>query len=284
MAGRLEKHHQVEILDEAIAASVELSHRYIPSRQLPDKAISLLDTACARVAISQHATPGAVEDLERRATALELELTIAEREAGIGIDTAQRIEGITAELEETKSQLEEENERWDAEKALVADIIALRAKLRESGAPIDGEDESEADTPVLAPADRGAVMDGLQAKMAELTEAQGEKPLILPSVDTAAVTSVVQDWTGIPTGRMMASQAERALELVETIRARVTGQDHAAEMIAARIQTSYAGLSPPEKPMGVFMLCGPSGVGKTETALALADMLYGGEQNLISIT
>ena len=283
VAGVLEKHHQVEILDEAIAASVELSHRYIPSRQLPDKAISLLDTACARVAISQHATPGAVEDLERRATALELELTIAEREAGIGIDTAQRIEGITAELEETKSQLQEENERWDAEKALVADIIALRAKLRESGAPIDGEDESEADAPVLDPADRGAVMDDLQAKMAELTEAQGEKPLILPSVDTAAVTSVVQDWTGIPTGRMMASQAERALELVETIRARVTGQDHAAEMIAARIQTSYAGLSPPEKPMGVFMLCGPSGVGKTETALALADMLYGGEQNLISI-
>ncbi|MEL6682913.1 MAG: AAA family ATPase, partial [Pseudomonadota bacterium] len=166
-------------------------------------------------------------------------------------------------------------------KALVADIIALRAKLRESGAPIEGEDVTEA--PALDPADRSAVMDDLQAKMAELTEAQGEKPLILPSVDTAAVTSVVQDWTGIPTGRMMASQAERALELVKTIRARVTGQDHAAEMIASRIQTSYAGLSAPEKPMGVFMLCGPSGVGKTETALALADMLYGGEQNLISI-
>jgi type VI secretion system protein VasG len=285
VAGVLEKHHQVEILDEAIAASVELSHRYIPSRQLPDKAISLLDTACARVAISQHATPGAVEDLERRATALELELTIAEREAGIGIDTAQRIEGINADLDETRAQLETENERWAAEKALVADIIALRAKLRETGAPIDGEDTDglEEDLASLDPAERSAVMDDLQAKMAELTAAQGESPLILPSVDMAAVTSVVQDWTGIPTGRMMASQAERALELVDTIRARVTGQDHAAEMIAARIQTSYAGLSPPEKPMGVFMLCGPSGVGKTETALALADMLYGGEQNLISI-
>ncbi len=285
VAGVLEKHHQVEILDEAIAASVELSHRYIPSRQLPDKAISLLDTACARVAISQHATPGAVEDLERRATALELELTIAEREAGIGIDTSQRIEGINADLDETRAQLETENERWAAEKALVADIIALRAKLRETGAPIDGEDTDgiEEDIASLDPAERSAVMDDLQAKMAELTTAQGESPLILPSVDMAAVTSVVQDWTGIPTGRMMASQAERALELVDTIRARVTGQDHAAEMIAARIQTSYAGLSPPEKPMGVFMLCGPSGVGKTETALALADMLYGGEQNLISI-
>ncbi len=285
VAGVLEKHHQVEVLDEAIAASVELSHRYIPSRQLPDKAISLLDTACARVAISQHATPGAVEDLERRATALELELTIAEREAGIGIDTAQRIESINAELDETRSLLEIENDRWAAEKALVADIIGLRAKLRETGAPIEGEEypDAEDDSVALDPAEHSALMDDLQAKMAELTTAQGESPLILPSVDMAAVTSVVQDWTGIPTGRMMASQAERALELVDTIRARVTGQDHAARMIAARIQTSYAGLSPPEKPMGVFMLCGPSGVGKTETALALADMLYGGEQNLISI-
>ena len=283
VAGVLEKHHQVEILDEAIAASVELSHRYIPSRQLPDKAISLLDTACARVAISQHATPGAVEDLQRRETALELEQTIAEREAGIGIDTAQRMEDINADLDETRAQLDVENERWAAEKALVAEIIDLRAKLRETGASLEGDEDTSDEIAALDPAERSALMDGLQGKMTELKEEQGESPLILPSVAMAAVTSVVQDWTGIPTGRMMSSQAERALELVDTIRTRVTGQDHAAEMISARIQTSYAGLSPPEKPMGVFMLCGPSGVGKTETALALADMLYGGEQNLISI-
>ncbi|PUB17267.1 type VI secretion system protein VasG [Yoonia sediminilitoris] len=280
IAGVLEKHHQVEILDEAIAASVELSHRYIPSRQLPDKAISLLDTACARVAISQHATPGAVEDLQRRITALELEQVIADREAGIGIDTTERMEGVTAALAETRAELDRENARWDAEKALVAEIIDLRAQLRETGAPLEGEDDAEEPAD---PVSKAETMDALRAKMAELTAAQGENPLILPSVDMAAVTSVIQDWTGIPAGRMMASQAERALQLVDTIRSRVTGQDHAAEMIAARIQTSYAGLSAPEKPMGVFMLCGPSGVGKTETALALADMLYGGEQNLISI-
>lgn len=296
VSGVLEKHHQVEILDEAIAASVEFSHRYIPSRQLPDKAISLLDTACARVAISQHSIPGAIEDLVRRQTALELEQTIAEREAEIGIDTTERSAEVARLLDETSAELARENERWDAEKALVAEIIDLRASLRASGASLEtdpepndddqgGEDQDGAESvpDSLTPEERDAARTDLQAKMTALTDAQGENPLILPSVDMAAVTSIIQDWTGVPAGRMMSSQAERAIELVDTIRSRVVGQDHAAEMIAARIQTSYAGLSAPEKPMGVFMLCGPSGVGKTETALALADMLYGGEQNLISI-
>ena len=250
---------------------------------MPDKAISLLDTASARVAVSQHATPAAIEDLTRRKTALELEQAIAEREQVIGIDASDRATQAAADLKIVEGELERENARWEAEKALVADIIDLRSKLRSTGQSIDAESEDQEAEEALDPAEREATLSELKSKIAELTEEQGETPLILPSVDTAAVTSVIQDWTGVPAGRMMASEAEKALEMVETITSRVTGQDHAIEMIASRIQTSYAGLSAPEKPIGVFMLCGPSGVGKTETALALADMLYGGEQNLISI-
>ncbi len=290
VTGVLEKHHQVEVLDEAIEASVKLSHRYIPSRQLPDKAISLLDTACARVAVSQHATPAEVDDIARRLAALEIEAGIIEREGEIGIDTADREEQVNAAIETARSELDAATARWAAEQALVKDILELRAQLRASGAVLDdtGEgveidkDAAQVETEA-APFDRDAALIDLRAKMASLTEAQGETPLILPSVDKMAVASVVQDWTGIPMGRMMASQTERALMLAQTLAERVVGQDHAMEMIANRIQTSSAGLGAPEKPVGVFMLCGPSGVGKTETALALADQMYGGEGNLISI-
>ncbi len=296
VAGVLERHHKVEILDEAIEASVRLSHRYIPSRQLPDKAISLLDTACARVAVSQHATPAQVEDIERRISALEIELGIAEREAEIGIDASERIAAAKAALDEAVGELEVVTARWDAEKALVDEIIEARAKLRRAGEPLDDtgeagetptpdEELAEGETPTgaMTEEDRAATLSLLREKMAALEEAQGELPLILPGVDRNAVAAVVQDWTGIPTGRMLASQTERALKLAGILSERVVGQDHAMEMIANRIQTSSAGLGAPEKPIGVFMLCGPSGVGKTETALALAETLYGGEQNLISI-
>ncbi len=290
VTGVLEKHHQVEVLDEAIEASVKLSHRYIPSRQLPDKAISLLDTACARVAVSQHATPAEVDDIERRLSALEIEAGIIEREGEIGIDIAEREAEVTAAIEAAQGELDAATARWEAEQALVKDILELRAQLRASGAVLDDtgdaveidEDATEVETEA-EPFDRDAALGDLREKMAHLTEAQGETPLILPSVDKMAVASVVQDWTGIPMGRMMASQTERALTLADTMAERVVGQDHAMEMIANRIQTSSAGLGAPEKPVGVFMLCGPSGVGKTETALALADLMYGGEGNLISI-
>ncbi|MGB3316371.1 MAG: AAA family ATPase, partial [Albidovulum sp.] len=298
VAAVLEKHHKVEILDEAIEAAVALSHRYIPSRQLPDKAISLLDTSCARVAVSQHATPAEVEDIERRKQALEIEAGIIEREEAIGIDVADRQSDVDAALAVTETELTAATERWEAEKALVEAILDLRAQLRRSGVEIDEtgtagdlppEEEITDDAPAvvppaaLSPEERDKILTELRAKMADLAVAQGERPLILPSVDRNAVASVVQDWTGIPTGRMLASQTERALALAGTLSDRVVGQDHAMEMIANRIQTSYAGLGAPEKPIGVFMLCGPSGVGKTETALALAEALYGGEQNLISI-
>lgn len=287
VAAVLEKHHKVEILDEAIEAAVHLSHRYIPSRQLPDKAISLLDTACARVAVSQHATPAEVEDIERRQSALLIEQGIIDREEAIGIEVGDRKADVAAALEAAASELQAATARWDAEKAMVEDILDLRARLRQTGAPLDETAAAEppADGAPVEEAveDRAGLLARLRARMAELSSAQGERPLILPSVDQNAVGSVVRDWTGIPLGRMLASQTERALGLANLLSERVVGQDHAMTMIANRIQTSYAGLGAPEKPIGVFMLCGPSGVGKTETALALADALYGGEQNLISI-
>ncbi|TIP93322.1 MAG: AAA family ATPase, partial [Mesorhizobium sp.] len=313
VAGVLEQHHKVQILDEAIEAAVSLSHRYIPARQLPDKAVSLLDTACARVAISQHATPAEVEDIMRRRQALEVERAIIGREAAIGIGVADRQARVETGLAETELTLAAAQQRWDREKALVGEILELRARLRGEGVPLNAVEPLEtvaetagADAPeVIAPetdapdapepdADATATADSsppdpaaglarLRELMAELAEAQGETPLILPSVDRNAVAAVVQDWTGIPTGRMLSSQTEKALRLAATLSERVVGQDHAMEMIAKRVQTSRAGLGAPEKPVGVFLLCGPSGVGKTETALALAETLYGGEQNLISI-
>ncbi|MCT7374133.1 type VI secretion system ATPase TssH [Chelativorans salis] len=301
VAGILEKHHQVQILDEAIEAAVALSHRYIPARQLPDKAVSLLDTACARVAVSQHATPAEVEDLLRRKQALEVEGGIIGREAAIGIEVADRQARVEAGLAEIETSLAAAQERWEREKALVEEILTLRARLRGEGVALD-EAEAESEAPeaeepgdpatelppaepasAQAAADPAADLARLRELMTELAEAQGETPLILPSVDRNAVAAVVQDWTGIPTGRMLTSQTEKALRLAAILSERVVGQDHAMEMIARRVQTSRAGLGAPEKPVGVFLLCGPSGVGKTETALALAETLYGGEQNLISI-
>ena len=293
IAGVLEKHHRVELLDEAIEAAVNLSHRYIPGRQLPDKAISLLDTACARVAVSQHATPAEVEDAQRRVDALEIEEGIIAREEAIGIDVSERREGVEASLVDAHTALDAANLRWEAEKEMVAEILDLRAQLRGLGAALDetgdmgdamaSSPEEPAETHEPTTTDRGKTLATLKERMAALATAQGETPLILPSVDRLAVGSVVQDWTGIPMGRVLASQTERALSLAAMLAQRVVGQDHAMEMIASRIQTSAAGLRSPEKPIGVFMLCGPSGVGKTETALALSDLMYGGENNLISI-
>jgi type VI secretion system protein VasG len=296
VAAVLEKHHKVEILDEAIQSAVRLSHRYIPARQLPDKAISLLDTVCARVAVSQHATPAEIEDIERRLQALEVEAAIIAREAQVGMDTGDRGTEVDALITSARSELDAAKVRWDSEKMLVDEVLDLRAKLRAEGLPVDetadpptDEAETAADTadeapaPQMTAAERAATLETLKSKQAELGTLQGERPLILPSVDRIAVGSVVQDWTGIPAGRMLASQAEQALTLASILSQRVVGQDHAMGMIASRIQTSLAGLGAPEKPVGVFMLAGPSGVGKTETALALAETLFGGEQNLISI-
>ena len=297
VASKLEEHHRAQVLDEALEAAVRLSHRYIPARQLPDKAVSLLDTACARVAVSQHAVPARVEDCRRRIEALETELVIIEREATVGVDVDERLAEATAQLEKNHEQRTELEQRWESERGLVDRILAIRGLLRKGAEPVEGtgsqlEGAAEAhqattEEPLEAPGtpegDRQALLAELAGCQAQLAEIQGESPLILPSVDEQAVASVVEDWTGVPVGRMVKNEVEAVLNLADTVNERVIGQRHALDTIARRIQTTRAGLDNPNKPIGVFMLCGPSGVGKTETALALAEALYGGEQNVITI-
>ena len=295
VASVMEKHHRVQILDEALEAAVKLSHRYIPARQLPDKAVSLLDTACARVAISQHAVPPEVDDTRKRIQALETELAIIAREKTVGVDVAEREASAGEKLAVAKARLETLEVNWQVEKGLVEKILAIRARLRGDAAPVEGtgsalEQAASAEagdvvvaSAALTDAERATALEELKSLQAQLAELQGESPLILPTVDYVAVGSVVSDWTGIPVGRMVKSELETVMNLAGLMGKRVIGQDHAMEMIAKRIQTSRAGLDNPNKPIGVFMLAGTSGVGKTETALALAEALYGGEQNIITI-
>lgn len=294
VASTMEQHHKVQILDEALEAAVRLSHRYIPARQLPDKSVSLLDTACARVAVSLHATPAEVDDSRKRIEALEVELGIIAREQAIGIDIGKRQDEAGALLAVERARLAALDLRWAEEKSLVDELLALRAKLRGGIKPVEGTGsaleaaaEAEASAEGMTDGDRAAERTALLATLSEvqdkLAALQGENPLILPMVDYQAVAAVVGDWTGIPVGRMARNEMETILKIADGLAKRVIGQDHAMEMIAKRIQTSRAGLDNPSKPIGVFMLAGTSGVGKTETALALAEALYGGEQNLITV-
>ena len=271
VASILEKHHRVALLDEGIEAAVRLSHRYIPARQLPDKAVSLLDTACARVAVSQHATPAELEDCLRRIQALEIEQEIIAREGAIGMDVAERKQRVLAALDDSQTRKAQLEERHLKEKGLVDRVLELHALLRKDGEGAPSEEE------------RGTLLNELHDLRAELVTLQGDAPLILPQVDEQAVAAVVQDWTGIPVGRMVRNELQAVLQLADTLNQRVVGQRHALEMIAKRIEVSRAGLDNPSKPIGVFLLAGTSGVGKTETALALAEALYGGEQNVITI-
>ncbi|MES9978550.1 MAG: type VI secretion system ATPase TssH, partial [Candidatus Thiodiazotropha sp. 6PLUC5] len=297
MASTLEGHHQVQILDEALDASVRLSHRYIPARQLPDKSVSLLDTTCARVAISQAAVPAEVDDSRRRIEALETELEIIGRERVIGLDTEEREKSTQEKLSEERQRLEQLTARWEEEKSLVEEVLSIERKLKgedgedeASTEDSEGSDQATEDQEVTAEtiqdepeASNETLLQSLRQLKSKLSELQGESPLILPSVDAQAVASVVGDWTGIPVGRMVKNEIETILSLSDTLAKRVIGQDHALEMISRRVQTSRANLDNPNKPIGVFMLCGPSGVGKTETGLTLAESLYGGEQNVITI-
>jgi type VI secretion system protein VasG len=291
VASTMEKHHKVQILDEALEAAVKLSHRYIPARQLPDKSVSLIDTACARVAVSLHATPAEVDDSRKRIDALKVEMDIIRRESAIGIDTGKRerarptiCAGGRADRLATGAALER---RARAGRR----AAGLRARLRDGASPgrrhrqqagSRGRRARQAAVGT-ARANAAALKAQLKEVQAKLSALQGENPLILPTVDYQAVAAVVGDWTGIPVGRMARNEMETILNIASTLSQRVIGQDHAMEMIAKRIQTSRAGLDNPSKPIGVFMLAGTSGVGKTETALALAEALYGGEQNLITI-
>ncbi len=293
VASTLEKHHRVQLLDEALEAAVRLSHRYIPARQLPDKAVSLLDTACARVAISQHAVPPEVEDHRRRIEGLQTELDIIAREEAIGVNAKDRRSAAESKQSEAQAALTVLECRWQEEKALATQILELRSRLRSGSNKVEGTDspvERAAETrsagsreQILSADERQLLLGDLRDLQGKLARLQGETPLIMATVDEQAVAAVVQDWTGIPVGRMVKNEVEAVLKLADTLGHRVIGQRHALDMIARRIQTSRAKLDNPNKPIGVFMLCGPSGVGKTESALALAESLYGGEQNVITI-
>jgi type VI secretion system protein VasG len=299
----MEKHHKVRVTDEAIVAAVNLSNRYIPARQLPDKAVSLLDTACARVAISQNAKPAAVEDAEVEIGSLESEKESLIRERDLGAAKEDRIAEIDAKLASARDKLAALEADWAKERGLVEEVLALRETIAKGPSPSPAPAEAapsapaEAPPPLAAepapalPPDPGAKPEAesrpdgetLRGKVSELGKIDPEKRMIYAHVDEQAVASVVSDWTGIPVGKMVADEVETVLNLAGILNKRIVGQSHGLEMIAKRIETNRARLDNPMKPIGVFMLCGPSGVGKTETALALAETLYGGEQNIITI-
>ena len=283
IASMLEGHHKVQVLDEGIEAAVTLSARYIPARQLPDKSVSLLDTACARVAVSQHAVPAQVDDSQRRIESLTTEMDIIGRDETAGYDVGERRNVVVDKIETEKARLAELTTKWEAEKELVDAVLDLRAQLRAGAQPVEGEHAEGEPADPLTDEARADLMAQLKARNQDLETLQGDTPLMMPIVDHQAVASVVGDWTGIPVGRMLSDEIETILNLETHLAKRVIGQDHAMKMIAKRIQTSRAGLDNPSKPIGVFMLAGTSGVGKTETALALAEVLYGGEQNVITI-
>lgn len=312
----LEKHHRVRILDEGLTAAVHLSHRYLAGRQLPDKAVSILDTACARLALGQSATPPAIEDSVRQIDDLAVQQRILERESAVGTDHRERLQEIATKSTEIKSHLAGLRTRFEKESGLVTTIRDLRSQLESAAASQNGKaavarteipgvatDASAAPPAATAaapeaaassatataveeapkPVDVAAVRSQLALAEAELAALQGETPMIRVAVDAQIVGEVISAWTGIPVGKMMKDEISTVLSLPKFLGQRVIGQLHALEIISQRISTARARLDDPNKPIGVFMLVGPSGVGKTETALALSDLLYGGERNLITI-
>ncbi|HEX8365229.1 MAG TPA: type VI secretion system ATPase TssH [Allosphingosinicella sp.] len=273
LAPAMEAHHDVVVLDEAVEAAVKLSQRYVPARQLPDKAVSLLDTACARVAISQHSTPAPVEDRRRRVELLEVEREIVERERSGQYRTDDRLEKVDEELSAARAERDGVIAKWEREKAALERLSVARSALLEARKAA-GENE---------PPEEASLRRALDTAIADMQLVQDDEPMVFGLVDHDAIASVVGDWTGIPVGRMVKDEIASILSIAEQLKKRVVGQDHAMEAIAKRIQTSRAKLDNPNKPVGVFMLCGPSGVGKTETGHALAELLFSGDDSLIVI-
>jgi type VI secretion system protein VasG len=294
----LEKHHGIRVLDEAVVDSVRLSHRYISGRQLPDKSVSLLDTACARVAIGHSATPAAVEDCRRRIEQLDVSIGILSREQAAGAHHQDRLEELAQAKSEATAELESLETRWKQESELVGNIRRIREQLiAQNGSPAGGgpaepkaappKEEDHAPSAAagesLSPEEQERLRGELSNLSAQLKELQGETPLMQPCVDSQAIAEVVSGWTGIPVGRMVTDEIRTVLRLKEAMEERIIGQSHALDAIAQKIRTSRANLTDPRRPIGVYLLVGPSGVGKTETAITLAELLYGGDQNMTVI-
>lgn len=263
----LEEYHNVAISDEALSAAVKLSRRYIPARQLPDKAVSVLDTACARVALSQSTEPESLEYIRRKIEALELEIEILHREENEGADHKDKLQEVNKELEKLQNEQKEISKKYEEEIELAKKYKETKAKILE-----------EKDEKVLS-----NLRQDIQSIYKELITVQGETPLVLPLVDEQAVSTIISEWTGIPLGRMVKNEINSVLNLADEMNKRVIGQEHSIELIAKRIITAKANLADPEKPQAVLMLAGPSGVGKTETALTIAELVYGSQQNIITI-
>ncbi|SCU76193.1 ATP-dependent protease Clp, ATPase subunit [Cupriavidus necator] len=283
MVRKLEAHHGVEILDDAVRDAVKLSHRYVSGRQLPDKAISVLDTACARVAAAQSGVPEAIEALGRAIESAENQLRILRHEAATGTGRADEIAAVTRQRDEARAQHARLSDKLATEKLAVEEILAWRRRIAaflekesQADAAADGEDDENADSAESLGASLARLEKGLEA-------VQNDEPMVPVCVDSAAVAEVISGWTGVPVGRMLADELHTVLYLQDKLGERVVGQDEALDAIARRIRTFRADLDDPGKPVGVFLLVGPSGVGKTETAHALADLLYGGERNMITV-
>ncbi|KAF1045356.1 type VI secretion system ATPase TssH [Xylophilus sp.] len=275
MVATLQQHHGVEIADDAVREAVKLSHRYISGRQLPDKAISVLDTACARVAIGQNGVPAELEAVARDISAGENELRVLRHEAATGAEHVEAIAALNTRPDDLRARHRRLADKLDEEKQAVAEIVALRRRiadnLKDDAPPADEEND-----PALLTATLRRLEKGLEAL-------QNDEPLVPVHVNAAVVAEVISGWTGIPVGRMLADELHTVLHLKDKLAERVVGQDQALDAIARRVRTFRADLDDPGKPVGVFMLVGPSGVGKTETAYALADLLYGGERNVITV-
>ena len=267
----LEKHHKVRILDEGVEAAVRLSHRYVAGRQLPDKAVSVLDTACAKLSLGQNSTPAAIEDLQRRLDDLEVQERVLTREQAVDTDHSARLAKIQAERAEASESLTAMKARFEKESELVGKMRELRGKIEDVAAEANAAEQL------------GPMRAELATLQAELDAVQGDEPFIGVTLDAQQVSEIISSWTGIPVGKMLKDEIESMLNLAPQLCQRVIGQDHALETIAQRVKVSKAKMEDPDKPIGVFMLVGPSGVGKTETALTLADLLYGGERNMITI-
>ncbi|HEY4264838.1 MAG TPA: type VI secretion system ATPase TssH [Micropepsaceae bacterium] len=276
LVGMLEQHHAVRVLDEAVIEAVRLSKRYIPGRQLPDKSVSVLDTACARVAMSQNAVPAAIEDCRRRIQLISTEMEILGRETASGADHAATLEQLSAGKKSAEDELRHLDIRWADENRLVGILRELRDKLEAAHMGKDGGEN-------LSSAGSMALRDEFERTKQKLVAVQGEEPLVHVSVDAQAVAEVIANWTGIPVGRMVSNEIKTVLSLKETMSERIIGQPHALEAIAQAMRTARAKLTDPRKPIGVFLMVGTSGVGKTETAITLAELLYGGSQSLTVI-
>ena len=287
----LEQHHHVRILNEAVIDAVKLSSRYITGRQLPDKSVSLLDTTCARIGLSQTATPPEIEDCQRRIEQLTTAIGILQRETLSGKDHSEEIAEKKNDRSELNVELETLKQRWEAEKGLVKDMRELVGKIEAAAeVPSESAEETDASTAGKKPSDddeadtdQPELQQELRRVEHKLLELQAENPLVHPCVNAQAVAETVAAWTGIPVGRMVADEINTILNLKALMEKSIIGQSHALERIAQSVRTSRANLGDPKTPIGVFLLAGTSGVGKTETAITLAELLYGGEQNMTVI-